>query len=131
MELFEKINKLNKRLLREEENLVRLDANMKKYDKHKTSTDDVSKTLVKLRTDMTKSACEMQHNEIVLEETIEKLENRRLYLENLHRDLASEDKEYEMLQALLYGKVQQQQYEERSYRSPQIYQTKELLDTLV
>lgn len=131
LELFEKINKLNKRLLREEENLVRLDANLKKYDKHKVITDDVTKTLTKLRTDMTKSACEMQHNEIVLEETIEKLENQRLYLENLHKDLATEDKEYEMLQALLYSKVQQQQFEERNYRSPHIYQTKELLDTLV
>lgn len=131
LELFEKINKLNKRILREEESLVRLDANLRKYDKHKSTTDEVTKSLTKLRTDMTKSACEMQHNEVVLEETIEKLESRRLYLENLHRDLASEDKEYEMLQTLLYSKVQQQQYEEKNYRSPHIYQTKELLDTLV
>lgn len=80
---------------------------------------------------MTKSACEMQHNEIVLEETMEKLECRRLYLENLHKDLASEDKEYEMLQALLCSKLQGQHYEAKNYRSPNIYQTKELLDTLV
>lgn len=129
--MFEKINKLNKKLLREEENLVRLSANLKKYDKHKSNADDVSKSLTKLRTEMTKSACEMQHNEIVLEETMEKLESRRVYLENLHKDLASEDKEYEMLQALLCSKLQGQHYEAQNYGSPTIYQTKELLDTLV
>lgn len=131
LELFEKINKLNKRLLKEEENLVRLGANLRKYDKHKSSADEVSQSLTVLRTEMTKSACEMQHNEIVLEETVEKLESRRLYLENLHRDLATEDKEYEMLQALFCSKAQEQQYDERQYRSPNIYQAKELLDTLV
>lgn len=136
LELFEKINKLNKRLLREEESLVRLGANLRQYDKNKPSEDSegVSKVLTKLRTDMTKSACEMQHNEIVLEETIEKLEHRRIYLENLHRDLANEDREYEMLHAMLYSKVQQQQQYEidkMRYKSQYFYHTKELLDTLV
>ncbi|KAJ8947698.1 hypothetical protein NQ318_001537 [Aromia moschata] len=136
LELFEKIAKLNKRLLREEESLVRLDANLRKYDKNKSDADDVSKALTKLRTEMTKSACEMQHNEIVLEETIERLENRRHYLENLHRDLMSEDQEYEMLQALLFSSTQQESQQksksaDKRYRSHHIYQTKELLDTLV
>ncbi|XP_074039318.1 uncharacterized protein isoform X1 [Leptinotarsa decemlineata] len=130
LDLYEKISKLNKRLLREEESLVRLDSNLKKYDKEKLDKDDVSKTLTKLRTEMTKSACEMQHNEIVLEETIEKLENRRLFLENLHRDLASEDQEYEMLQTLLFSKTQQYE-KEKKHKSHHIYRTKELLDTLV
>ncbi|CAH1985762.1 unnamed protein product [Acanthoscelides obtectus] len=132
LELYEKITKVNKRLLKEEEALVRLDVNIRKYEKNKEGTEEVSKALNKLRTDMTKSACEMQHNEIVLEEIVEKLESRRLYLDNLYRDIANEDKEYEMLQALLFSKAQQaSEYESRRYRPPQLYQTKELLDTLV
>lgn len=131
LELLEKINKLNKRLLKKEEALVRLDANLKKYDKDKTITEEVGKALQTLRTNMTKSSCEMQHNEIVLEETIEKLENRRLFLENLHRDLANEEREYEMLQALLFSKVQQQHDVNRTRHRSNLYQTKELLDTLV
>ncbi|KAJ8971597.1 hypothetical protein NQ314_000622, partial [Rhamnusium bicolor] len=134
LELFDKITKLNKLLLKEEESLVRLDANLRKYDKNKSSTEEVSKALTKLRTEMTKSACEMQHNEIVLEETIEKLEDRRVYLENLHRDLANEDQEYEMLQALLFSSAQQKfesKAVDKKCKSHHIYQTKELLDTLV
>lgn len=133
--LFERINKLNKRLLKEEENLVRLEANLKKYhkkEKEKRENDiDVSETLTKLRTDMIKSSCEMQHNEIVLEETMDKLENRRLFLENLHKELVNEDQEHEMLQALLFSKMQQIEIEKRRSRSQCLYQTKELLDTLV
>ncbi|XP_060530118.1 ras association domain-containing protein 10-like [Cylas formicarius] len=129
-ELLEKIIKLNKSLIREEENLSRLDGNLKKYERNKcrdTGHDDreVSKTLTKLRTDMTKSACEMQHNEIVLEETLEQLEKRRKRLETLHQDLANEDHEYDMLQALFYTCVQQK----NAYGN--VYYTKELLDTLV
>lgn len=133
VELFEMIAKLNKRLLQEEECLVRLDANLRKYEKHKNGAEDVSKELTKLRTDMTKSACEMQHNEIVLEETIEMLENRRHYLENLHRDLANEDQEHEMLQALLFSTStpHQKTTSTEHFNSQNIYHTKELLDTLV
>lgn len=127
------IARLNKRLLQEEECLVRLDANLRKYEKHKNSTEDVSKALTKLRTDMTKSACEMQHNEIVLEETIEMLENRRHFLENLHKDLANEDQEHEMLQALLCSTVQQKSSSNQDHfnNKHKFYHTKELLDTLV
>ena len=130
IELFESIAKLNKRLLKEEECLVRLDANLRKYDKHKTSTDDLTKALTNLRTEMTKSACEMQHNEVVLEETMEMLLSRRHYLENLHRDLANEDQEHEMLQALMYSSRRQRHNGESSC-SPYYSHTKELLDTLV
>lgn len=77
VELFESISKLNKRLLREEESLLRLDANLKKYEKHKSSTEDLTKALTNLRTEMTKSACEMQHNEVVLEETMDMLVSRK------------------------------------------------------
>ncbi|XP_050506122.1 ras association domain-containing protein 10-like isoform X2 [Diabrotica virgifera virgifera] len=130
--LFEKINKLNKRLLKEEENLVRLEANLKKYQKNeKNKEEDVSETLTKLRMDMIKSSCEMQHNEIVLEETLEKLETRRVFLENLHRELVNEDQEHEMLQALLFTKMQQFDLEKRKSKTQYVYQTKELLDTLV
>nr|CAH7744245.1 unnamed protein product [Callosobruchus chinensis] len=132
LELYEKITKVNKRLLNEEEALLRLDSNLRKYEKNKDGMEEIGKALNKLRTDMTKSACEMQHNEIVLEEIMEKLESRRVYLDNLCRDIANEDKEYEMLQALLFGKAQQApEYDSRRYRPAQFYQTKELLDTLV
>ncbi|KYB28160.1 hypothetical protein TcasGA2_TC007083 [Tribolium castaneum] len=127
IELFESIAKLNKRLLKEEESLVRLDANLKKYDKHKT--DDLAKALTNLRTEMTKSACEMQHNEVVLEETMEMLLNRRHYLENLHRDLANEEQEHEMLQALMFSTRRQRHNPDSC--SPYYSHTKELLDTLV
>ncbi|XP_057658591.1 ras association domain-containing protein 10-like isoform X1 [Diorhabda carinulata] len=131
--LFEKINKLNKRLLKEEENLARLEANLKKYQRNEKQKreEDVSETLTKLRTDMIKSSCEMQHNEIVLEETLEKLESRRIFLENLHRELVNEEHEHEMLQALLFTKIQQFEVEKRKSTTPYVYQTKELLDTLV
>lgn len=121
---------MNKRLLREEESLLRLDANLKKYEKHKSSTEDLTKVLTNLRTEMTKSACEMQHNEVVLEETKEMLVSRKHYLENLNRDLANEDKEYEMLQALMYTTRRQRHHTENSC-SPYYLNTKELLDTLV
>ncbi|RZC34068.1 ras association domain-containing protein 10, partial [Asbolus verrucosus] len=130
VELFESIAKLNKRLLKEEECLVRLDANLRKYDKHKSSTEDLTKALTNLRTEMTKSACEMQHNEVVLEETMDMLVSRRHYLENLHRDLANEDQEYEMLQALMYSS-RRQRHNADSSCSPYHSHTKELLDTLV
>lgn len=126
------ISKINKKLLKEEEHLVRLHANIKKYEKQtKTNTDDIGKVLSNLRTEMAKSACEMQHNEIVLEETMEKITSRRSHLESLHKDLVNEDQECEMLQALLYStKVKsQKQYEYYGCYKP--HNTKEVLDTLV
>lgn len=130
MELLEKIAKLNKRLLREEERLVRLDANLRKYDKNKPNeNEEITKTLCKIRTDMTKSACEMQHNEIVLEETMDMLEKRRNFLDSLYSDLLHEDQEYEMLQALLYSSTPQKSNKDCAPRN--LYHTKELLDTLV
>ncbi|XP_019881082.1 ras association domain-containing protein 10 [Aethina tumida] len=130
VELLEKIAKLNKRLLREEERLVRLDANLRKYDKNKPNeNEEITKTLCKIRTDMTKSACEMQHNEIVLEETMDMLEKRRNFLDNLYSDLLHEDQEYEMLQALLYSSTPQKSNKDCAPRN--LYHTKELLDTLV
>lgn len=119
------ICKINKRLLKEEECLVRLHANMKKYDKSKNANDELNKQLTGLRTEMAKSACEMQHNEVVLEETKELLGNRRTFLENLHKDLLNEEHEYEMLQALLYAQSQD------NYHPYKSNYTKELLDTLV
>lgn len=125
------ISRINKRLLKEEECLVRLQANLKKCDKMKADKEDISKKLNSLRTEMAKSACEMQHNNIVLEETQETLNQRRLYLENLHKDLLTEDKEYEMLQALLYSHQQSQITNSRHSNYHQPHYTKELLDTLV
>lgn len=130
LELFHSITKLNKRLLKEEECLVRLDANLKKYEKHKAD-DDLTKMLLNLRTEMAKSACEMQHNEVVLEETMEMLVSRRHYLENLHRDLANEDQEYEMLQALMYSTRKHHRHNKDTTCNPYQSHTKELLDTLV
>lgn len=125
------ISKINKRLLKQEECLVRLQANLKKCDKMKVDTEEISKKLNSLRTEMAKSACEMQHNNIVLEETQETLNQRRMYLENLHKDLLTEDKEYEMLQALLYSHQQAQFAASRHHNYQQPHYTKELLDTLV
>lgn len=126
------ISRINKRLLKEEECLVRLHANLKKCDKVKADTEEISKRLSSLRTEMAKSACEMQHNNIVLEETQDTLNQRRMHLDNLHKDLVTEDKEYEMLQALLYSH-QQSQFATagRHHNYHQTHYTKELLDTLV
>ncbi|XP_022918915.2 ras association domain-containing protein 10-like [Onthophagus taurus] len=132
LELFEMINKLNKKLLKEEECLVRLHANFKKYDKTKEKTDEMTKALGDLRKEMAKGACEMQHNEVVLEETKEMLETRRSFLDNLHKDLLNEDHEFEMLQALLYSQGLNQRQEVGENFSPyKTHFTKELLDTLV
>ncbi|KAF7268091.1 hypothetical protein GWI33_018752 [Rhynchophorus ferrugineus] len=137
LELLEKIVKINKNLLKEEEQINKLDSNLKKYDRNKLKElqktkggDEVNKELGKLRTEMAKSACEMQHNEIVLEETLELLEKRRKHLENLHQELSNEDYEYEMLQALLYSNMQQRSKQQEMSHS-NFYRTKELLDTLV
>ncbi|KAF5302864.1 hypothetical protein FQA39_LY02044 [Lamprigera yunnana] len=130
-ELFDMISKINKKLLKEEECLVRLHANIRKYEKeNKNSTGEIGKALSNLRTQMAKSACEMQHNEIVLEETMEKLSNRKIYLDSLHRDLINEDQECEMLQALLYSTTLRPQKREY-YTNYKSHYTKEVLDTLV
>lgn len=143
IELFDLIHKINKRLLKEEECLVRLHANLKKYDKNKmlnvnNNDDDLYRNkLTNVRKEMAKSACEMQHNEVVLEETKELINNRRLYLETLHKDLMNEDEEHEMLQTLLYSQ-NQEKYQQHHHHQQQQQQscktnyTKELLlDTLV
>ncbi|XP_018324681.1 ras association domain-containing protein 10-like [Agrilus planipennis] len=130
--LLEKVTKINKRLLREEENLVRLHANFRKLHKmKKDNTEELNKQLTVLRTDMTKSACEMQHNEIVMEETMEKLMKRKTCLESLHRDLINEDQEFEMLQALLYSKTHRLSKTPYFVQCNQSINTKEVLDTLV
>lgn len=106
-DLLEVILKVNKRLLREEECVIRLQAKLYKYEKAKINTEDVDKHLTKLQTEMAKSTCEMQHNSIVLEEIVEALGKRRVCLQNLHKDLLAEEQESEMLQALLYMQKQQ------------------------
>ncbi|CAH1159431.1 unnamed protein product [Phaedon cochleariae] len=136
LQLYEKIAKLNKRLLQQEEHLVRLDANLKKYDKEKRDGDNVQTrkelcNLTNLRTEMTKTSCEMQHNEVVLEEAAERLETRRAVLERLHEELAGEDREYEMLQAMLLARTREEGEKKRRKPCGGVYQAKELLDTLV
>lgn len=125
------INKINKKLLKEEECLVRLHANIKKYDKTKSATEEATKALGNLRKEMAKGTCEMQHNEVVLEETKEMLDNRKLFLESLHKDLLNEDREFEMLQALLYSQSLSGNRKEQKYSPYKAHFTKELLDTLV
>lgn len=130
-ELLEAISKINKKILKEEECLVRFYTNIKKSGKeNKSSTEEVTKLLTNLRAEMAKTACEMQHNEIVLEETIEKVLNRKEHLESLHKDLINEDQEYEMLQALLYSTTHPSQ-NKQSYTNIKTHYTKEVLDTLV
>lgn len=131
LELFEMINKLNKKLLKEEECLVRLHANLKKYDKTKAAAEEVTKELGELRKEMAKGACEMQHNEVVLEETRDMLDTRKSVLDNLHKDLVNEDHEFEMLQALLYSQSLSRKDVENYSPYKKAHFTKELLDTLV
>ncbi|XP_017767895.1 PREDICTED: ras association domain-containing protein 9-like [Nicrophorus vespilloides] len=129
IDLYERIAKLNKRLLKEEEALARLYASMKKYNKTKSASEDVNKSLTHLRTRMAKSSCEMQHNEVVLEETKDAIESRRSYLDTLHRDLVNEDQEFDMLQTLLYS-INLKAEPKNPVPHNSNY-TKELLDTLV
>ncbi|XP_044748986.1 ras association domain-containing protein 9-like [Coccinella septempunctata] len=135
-ELMKKISKVNKQLLKQEECLVRLEVNLKKYEKYKNVTDDVTESLTNLRTEMAKSACEMQHNEVVLEETNELINSRRHFLENLHKDIMKEEQEHEMLQALLFSAKHQrhpapsQNFIPHSHNYKN-HNTKEMLDTLV
>lgn len=115
---------------------MRLHANLCKYEKARSDEEEVGKNLTKLRTEMAKSACEMQHNNVVLEETLETLGERKSRLENLHKDLMLEEQEYEMLQALLYTQKRQEHEQARristkKYAYCQSQHTKELLDTLV
>lgn len=127
LDLFDKISKLNKRLLKEEEALVRLEANLKKHEKSHSATDELSKNLTQTRTELAKGSCELQHNDVVLEETLEAITHRRNYLETLHKDLTNEDQEFEMLQTLLYTqsinqhklKIQRQQLEQQQQQQQQ------------
>lgn len=137
-ELLKKISKVNKQLMKQEECLVRLEVNLKKYEKYKNVTEEVTESLTSLRTEMAKSACEMQHYEVVLEETNELINSRRHFLENLHKDIMKEEEEYEMLQALLFSAKHQrhpvnkisQNYLPHSFNHKN-HNTKEMLDTLV
>lgn len=132
LELFEMINKINKKLLKEEECLVRLHANIKKYDKTKSAAEGTTKALGNLRKEMAKGACEMQHNEVVLEETKEMLDTRKQFLDSLHKDLLNEDREFEVLQTLLYSQSTKNSRQDKEKYSPyKAHFTKELLDTLV
>ncbi|ERL85665.1 ras association domain-containing protein 10 [Dendroctonus ponderosae] len=134
VKLLESILKINKSLLQEEEHINKLDSYIKKYDRNKATEQqeinvEVNTELSQLTTQMTKSACEMQHNEIVLEEILEVLDTRRQHLALLHQELTSQDQEHEMLQALLYSNSQK-----RTRQEPFLYNgyhTKEMLDTLV
>ncbi|KAJ8986091.1 hypothetical protein NQ317_003386 [Molorchus minor] len=119
LELFEKITKLNKRLLKEEECLVRLDANLRKYDKNKTTTEEVGKTLTKLRTDMTKRLRNATQIDSIRGDDRERM---RIVSTRCCRRccLVVPQQEYH-----------QSRSTDRRYKSNHIYQTKELLDTLV
>lgn len=44
----------------------------------------------------------MQHNSIVLEQTLEGLDNRRMHLDNSHKDMIMQEQDYEILQTLMY-----------------------------
>lgn len=94
------MSKLNKRLLKEEEKLVRLHISIKKYERNKNDFDQMQKSLLELRTDMAKSACEMQHNAIVLDETTEMLDAKKLCLSELQKELSKVEQEHEMLSAI-------------------------------
>lgn len=94
------MSKLNKRLLKEEEKLVRLHISIKKYERNKNDYEQINKSLTELRADMAKSACEMQHNAIVLEETSERLDSRKLYLNELQKELLRVEQEHDMLATL-------------------------------
>lgn len=104
VETWDMLNKINKKLLKEEEMLVRLHISLRKYERNKDDFDKIQKSLADLRTDMAKSACEMQHNAVVLEETTEKLDSRRSQMHNLQKELGLADQENEMLQTLMYSK---------------------------
>lgn len=123
------MSKLNKRLLKEEEKLVRLHISIKKYERNKNDYEQISKSLTELRADMAKSACEMQHNAIVLEETAERLDSRKLYLNELQKEILRVEQEHDMLTTLKLSqdmKVKQS----TSYVSHYPHYTKEL-NTLV
>lgn len=117
LDLFDKLAKLNKRLLKQEETLVRLHANLMRHtaedekiakaaeEAKKTEenpTSDITKALTALRTEMAKGSCELQHNDVVLGETNEAIGSGRSRLDVLYRDLGNEDQEFDMLQTLLY-----------------------------
>lgn len=97
---FEMMSKLNKRLLKEEEKLVRLHISIKKYERNKNDYEQLQKSLTELRTDMAKSSCEMQHNAIVLDETSEMIESRKLCLSELQKELTKVEQEYDMLSTM-------------------------------
>lgn len=125
------ISKMNKKLLKEEEMLVRLHISLKKYERNKDDCEQIQKSLSDIRTEMTKSACEMQHNAVVLEETTEQLDARRMYLHNLQKEISLAEQEHEMLQALIYSKEMNLPVQTvNSYTHYNPYYTKEL-NTLV
>lgn len=128
VQLVKKINKLNKQLLKQEEILVRLDANIKKYEKYKSIGTDLTNSLTIAKTEVAKSACEVQHNDVVLEETNEIIKNKKYFLDALFKDMLKEDQEHEMLETMIYSSKYQPQFSQNYHSNSN---TKELLDTLV
>lgn len=124
------LNKLNKRLLKEEEKLVRLHISIKKYERNKNDYDQMHQSLTELRTEMAKSSCEMQHNAIVLDETNEMLNSRKSYLNELQKELLRVDQEHDMLSSMKLSQDVKKTPPSNSYNHHYPHYTKEL-NTLV
>ncbi|XP_069686409.1 ras association domain-containing protein 10-like [Periplaneta americana] len=114
VELWEKLVKVNKRLEREEESLVRLHIKFRRYrsqqaeglrllpeeemdkDSHHAK-DALLRDLEHVRLELEKGTRELEHNALALAETEALLEARRHYLRRLQAELEASDRETDRL----------------------------------
>ncbi|PSN58446.1 hypothetical protein C0J52_02781 [Blattella germanica] len=116
VELFEKLVKVNKRLEREEESLVRLHIKFRRLRSSNQQSeglrllpdqeldeesfrikDALLKDLERVRLELERGTREMEHNALSLAETDALLDARRHYLKRLQSELEASDKETERL----------------------------------
>lgn len=126
LELFEMIFLVNKQLLRQEKCLHALNASIGKCE-----AIELAEKIEDVMCETAKSSCEMQHNEMVLEQSRETLRSRRVYLEHLHMDLINEEKEFEAMQVLFLTNNPQRDQDLNMYYMCNSPSAKELSSTLV
>ena len=126
LKLFEMIFLVNKQLLRQEKCLHALNAGIGKCE-----AIELAEKIEDVRCETAKSSCEMQHNEMVLEQSRETLRSRRVYLEHLHMDLINEEKEFEAMQVLFLTNNPQRDQDLNMYYMCNSPSAKELSSTLV
>lgn len=102
--LMEKIAKVNKKLEKEEENLVRLFINIERCKKNEAVIGDLQSNLQKLRQENEQNEKEYKENSIMLSELETVLSTRKCYLKQLLDDFDEEECGFDLTNEKLLAK---------------------------